>query len=150
MRKADVTELKEGVPVTYRMESGVVVTHRIIEVIVDDDDPTSVSYRTQGDANETHDGDPIHINQVIGTPVFTVPLLGFVAYFVQNPPGCYITIIILALLVIFAFLPDLFLKDTVKEEKAELEKMKKEADELLAQLNRKTDAADSAAPNDET
>lgn len=110
VRQIDPGELRVGDPVTYMIEGGTVVTHRIVEVITDDNDPTSLSFRTKGDNNDTPDGDPISANNVIGKPVFTVPLIGYVAVFVQNPPGSYFVIGILAALLILAFMPDILNK----------------------------------------
>ena len=110
VRRAKAEELTVGVPVTYKMESGIIVTHRIVEVIYDEDNPTSVKYRTKGDANDTSDS-PIEASNVIGIPVFDIPFLGYITHFVQNPPGIYIAIIAIALLIIFAFLPDVLFRD---------------------------------------
>ena len=44
---------------------------------------------------------------LLGKPVFTIPVLGYVANFVQNPPGLYITIAVCALILLLVFLPDL-------------------------------------------
>lgn len=38
-------------------------------------------------------------SNVVGKPLFSIPLLGYLAHFVQNPPGKYIAIVICALLV---------------------------------------------------
>ena len=119
VKKVTAADLHVNDPVTYTLESGLVVTHRIIEVIPDEDDPTVVRYRTKGDANNDADGTPVHIKNVIGKPVFTIPLLGYVAYFVQNPPGNYITLITLAALLLLTFLPDLIDRIFRSEEEAE-------------------------------
>ena len=51
--------------------------------------------------------------------MFTIPLLGYVANFIQNPPGTYIAISAGAVLLLLMFLPDLFAKDEGKEKKKE-------------------------------
>ena len=130
VRQIDPGELRVGDPVTYMIEGGTVVTHRIVEVITDDNDPTSLSFRTKGDNNDTPDGDPISANNVIGKPVFTVPLIGYVAVFVQNPPGSYFVIGILAALLILAFMPDILNKllGPTEDGKAEDGKAEDESD----------------------
>lgn len=50
-------------------------------------------------------------SNVVGKPVLTIPLLGYVAHFVQNAPGRYITIIICAVLVISSFSGVFFKKE---------------------------------------
>ena len=42
-------------------------------------------------------------SNVFGKPIFSIPFVGYVAHFVQNPPGQYITIIICVLLIVFSF-----------------------------------------------
>lgn len=134
VRPTSAAELKVNMPITYRMENGTVVTHRIIEVIVDDNDPTSVSYRTKGDANEDADGTPVHISSVIGRPMFEVPLIGYACYFIQHPPGSFITVAALMIFVIIAFLPDLFslLREDAREKKGKANAHERE--ELLSEL----------------
>ena len=39
-------------------------------------------------------------SNVIGKPVFSIPLLGYVANFVQNPPGKYICIVVCVFLIV--------------------------------------------------
>jgi len=119
VKKVPVSELVEDVPITYVIEGGTVVTHRIVEVLPDEDNPTVVRFRVKGDANDYVDGNPVHINNVIGKPVMKIPLLGYVFYFVQHPPGCYIMIAAIALLMLAAFLPDLISRIISEGEKKE-------------------------------
>ena len=110
VKQVNTDDLRVDDPITYVIEGGTVVTHRIIEVIRDENDPTSLSFRTKGDNNDTPDGEPVSAKNVLGMPVFTIPLIGYVAVFVQNPPGSYFVIGILAALLILAFMPDLLNK----------------------------------------
>ena len=105
--KVDTDELKVDDPITFVMNDGTVVTHRIIEVLSDEEDPTVRKFRTQGDNNDTPDGSPVHEQNVIGKPVFTIPLLGYISFFIQNPPGSYVVIGLVAAFFILAFMPDL-------------------------------------------
>ena len=124
----DPHELKAGDPVTYMLSEKTVVTHRIVEVVpaVDaEGNPVInektgkqvVRFITKGDANNAVDGSHLHENNVIGKPIFSVPLLGYVANYVQNPPGTYFAIILACLLLLATFLPDLLFPD--KPEKKE-------------------------------
>ena len=85
-----------------------VATHRIVDVVQDETDPSVIRFRTKGDANEAEDGSLVHYKNVIGTPVFTVPKLGYLASYIQNPPGTYAAISAGAILLLLVFLPDLF------------------------------------------
>ena len=60
----------------------------------------------------------VHYKNVIGTPVFTIPVLGYIANYIQNPPGTYIAIAAGAILLLLVFLPDLlFGSEDEKEQK---------------------------------
>lgn len=108
VKEVDYRELESGDVITYMLSEDTVSTHRIIEVVPDQDDPSVLRYQTKGDANEAEDGTLVHYKNVIGTPVFTIPYLGYVADFIQNPPGSYAAIAIGAALLALLFLPDLF------------------------------------------
>ena len=93
-------------PITFVLnEDLVVATNRVIEI-----DAENERFYTKGDANESADGSPVHFNNLIGVPVFTIPLLGYVANFVTNPPGMYIALAGVAVLLLLTFVPDLIKK----------------------------------------
>ena len=117
VKKVDYKQLSVGDPITYLINDRTVVTHRIIEVLVDEEDPDTIRYFTQGDANNVPDGSSVHYMNIIGVPVFSIPYLGFVSNFIQNPPGTYIAIAAGALMILLVFLPDIFADD--KEKKKE-------------------------------
>lgn len=107
VKEVDTSELRVGDDITFMANETVVATHRIIEILPDQKDPDTLWFRTQGIANDAPDGSPVHCRNVIGKPVFMVPLLGFVAAFVQQPPGCYIAIAGGVFLLALVFLPDI-------------------------------------------
>lgn len=108
VKSVDYRELKVGDPITYMISQDTVVTHRIIEVLVDEEDPNTIRYFTKGDANEAPDGSSVHYKNIIGKPVFSIPYLGYVSNYIQNPPGKYVAIAGGALLILLVFLPDVF------------------------------------------
>lgn len=108
VKKVDPLTLEAGDVITYTIDEDTVVTHRIVEVIPDENDPTIVRFKTKGDANEAIDGTLAYSPNVAGTPVFTIPYLGYVASYIQNPPGTYIAISAGAILLMLVFLPDVF------------------------------------------
>ena len=136
VRKTSPNELENNMPITYTMNNGVVVTHRIIEVI-EDENTGEVKYITKGDANDDADGTPVTFDRIIGRPVFHIPVLGYVSHFVQNPPGIYIVILVMALLLLLTFMPDIILGILATEksgaEKSSLDK-EEEKSELLAEI----------------
>lgn len=116
VKSADASELQVGDAITFMVDEDTVATHRIIEILPDEEDSSVLRFRTQGDANDTPDGTPVHYKNIIGKPVFSVPYLGYVAHFVQNPPGLYLTIGAAAILVVLVFLPDLFKEEKKKQD----------------------------------
>lgn len=115
VKEVDYHELKSGDVITFMLSEDLVATHRIVDVFPDQDDPTVLRYQTKGDANEAADGTLVHYKNVIGTPVFTIPYLGYVADFIQKPPGSYAAIAVGAVLLALMFLPDLFREEAPKK-----------------------------------
>lgn len=114
VKEVDPFQLDSGDVITFMLDEDTVATHRIVEVVVDEEDSSVVRFRTKGDANEAEDGALIHYKNVIGLPVFTIPKLGYVASYIQNPPGTYIAISAAAVFLLLVFLPDLFGGDKEK------------------------------------
>lgn len=111
MTEAEVAEIKVGDPITFIVnEQLVVATHRVVAI-----DAENQYFYTQGDANTTPDAAPVHFKHVIGVPSFSIPLLGYVSDFIQNPPGMYITIAGVSVLIILVFLPDFMGRKKEKE-----------------------------------
>lgn len=115
VKKVDTDTLKDGDVITFLLDEDTVATHRIVDVVPDEDDPSQLRFQTKGDANEDVDGSLVYYKNVIGTPVFTIPMLGYLANFIQSPPGTYAAIAVGALIILLVFLPDLFSNDDEKE-----------------------------------
>lgn len=117
VKEVDYSKLEAGDVITFMLDEDTVATHRIVAPVPDEEDPTVIRYRTKGDANDAEDGKLVHYKNVIGSPVFTIPYLGYVANFIQNPPGTYIAISMGAILLLLVFLPDLLFSNEEKEDK---------------------------------
>ena len=117
VKKVDPFQLKSGDVITFMLDEDTVATHRVADVIPDEEDASVIRFRTKGDANEAEDGSLVHYRNVIGTPVFTIPKLGYLANYIQNPPGTYVAISAGAILLLLVFIPDLF-SDDKKEQPA--------------------------------
>lgn len=107
-KEVEPQQLQPGDVITFMVDEDTIATHRIVEVVPDEEDSSVLRFRTKGDANDVEDGSLVHYKNVLGTPVFTIPKLGYFANFVQQPPGLYVAIVFGAVLVLMAFLPDLF------------------------------------------
>ncbi len=149
----DSGELKVGDAITFVMNDNLVVaTHKIIEI-----DREERCFRTQGEANETADAAPVKYENLIGKPYFAIPLVGYLSDAIQNPPGIYIAIITVAILVVVVFLPDVLTLikrlskkkktgeeeesesspttgEVTAEERAELERLRAEIEAAKAEL----------------
>ena len=117
VKKVDPFQLKSGDVITFMLDEDTVATHRVADVIPDEEDASVIRFRTKGDANEAEDGSLVHYRNVIGTPVFTIPKLGYLANYIQHPPGTYVAISAGAILLLLVFIPDLF-SDDKKEQPA--------------------------------
>ncbi len=117
VKEVDYKTLDAGDVITFMLDEETVATHRIVGVVPDETDASVLRYRTKGDANDAEDGKLVHYKNILGTPVFTIPYLGYVANFIQNPPGTYIAVSMGAILLMLVFLPDLLFEDDKKKEK---------------------------------
>ena len=118
VKKVDPYTIQEGQPITFMMNETTVATHRVVGIVPDEEDPTVIRFRTKGDANDTEDGGLVHYKNVIGRPVFSIPYLGYVADYIQHPPGRYVAISAGAVLLLLVFLPDVFSEGPDKKKKA--------------------------------
>lgn len=115
VKTVDPDSVKVGDPITFVLnEDLVVATHRVVGI-----DSEKRQFITKGDANETEDASPVHFNNLVGVPVFAIPLLGYVSAYIQSPPGMYVAIGLGVALLAAVFLPDLLTKKDKKEDKRE-------------------------------
>ncbi|MBR4873328.1 MAG: signal peptidase I [Clostridia bacterium] len=117
---------KKGTKVTHKIYEVVGVAYvknQYGELILDENGQPTVAidefgnpivmYTTYGVNNQNEsgnyvlDGTPgvgnLASSNVVGKPLFTIPFLGYVAHFVQNPPGRYVSLAICALLIFNIF-----------------------------------------------
>ena len=151
VKKVDPYTIEEGQPITFMLDEDTIATHRVVGIVPDEEDPTVIRFRTKGDANDAEDGSLVHYKNVIGTPIFSIPYLGYIADYIQHPPGMYIAISAGAVLLLLVFLPDIFADDGKDEKKPRREKKtqavppapevpREEPEETLAdEIRRKTD-----------
>ena len=106
VKTVDPDSVRVGDPITFVLnEDLVVATHRVVGI-----DKENRQFTTKGDANGTEDAAPVHFNNLIGVPVFAIPLLGYVSAYIQSPPGMYVAIGLGIILLAVVFLPDVFKK----------------------------------------
>lgn len=108
VKKVDTDTLRVGDDITFMLDEDTLATHRIIEIVPDGDNTKVIRFRTKGIANEYADNGLVHCKNIVGKPIFDIPYLGYVSYFIQKPPGIYIAVAGGAIILLMAFLPDLF------------------------------------------
>lgn len=115
VKEVDPFQLQVGDVITFMLDEETIATHRIVDIVPDEEDSTVIRFQTKGDANEAEDAGLVHYKNVIGTPIFSIPKLGYIMNYVQHPPGTYVALAMVAILLLLMLLPDL-LFDT-KDEK---------------------------------
>ncbi len=122
VKETDPYDLEAGDVITYMLSEDTVATHRIVEVVPDEDDPTVIRFMTKGDNNDAIDSTLVHYKNVIGKPVYSIPKLGYIADYIQSPKGRYVAISGVAILILLIIIPDLFGKEDGSNEKSKGEK----------------------------
>lgn len=128
-------EVEIGSPLTFVVnEDLLVATHRVVDVIVAETKMETVLdeagqpvkdengqevrqevpleepvyyFQTKGDANDDVDGSLVHFKNIVGTPVFSIPYLGYLSSWLQTRQGMIMGISIALVILILTFLPDL-------------------------------------------
>ena len=134
-KKIAPEEITVGMPITFVVnEDLLLATHRVVDIqvvaereepvldengaemldengavitqIVPLDEPVYY-FQTKGDANDAVDGSPVHHKNVVGTPVFSIPYLGYLSSWLQTRQGTIMGISIALVLLILTFIPDI-------------------------------------------
>lgn len=93
VRAVDPSEVAVGDTITFELESGTLVTHEVYEI-----DAAAREFKTHGIANVDAQGNispdaaPVPWSNLVGSVVACVPLLGYVNVFVTQPPGIFMVI----------------------------------------------------------
>ena len=98
VKKVDPETIQKGQVITFLLDEDTTATHRVVDIVPDEDDPSVLRFRTKGDANQAEDGEL----------VFSIPYLGYVAEYIRRPPGIYALVAVVALLLFLLILPEVF------------------------------------------
>lgn len=129
VKEIDAKKLKENDIIAFKDDDNIVITHRIIEIIKDENGNTK--YKTKGDNNNDEDDGFVSPEQIEGIYKFRIGKLGNLALFVQTPVGMVICISIPLILLLL-----LQWKESLKEGKIkndtqkEIEELRKQNEEL--------------------
>jgi signal peptidase I len=92
------SDLKKGDVITFMETQDALVTHRIIEVIKNND---QVMYKTQGDNNDNPDTNPVVPQNVVAKYTgFTIPYIGYLLDFTKSKNGTALLLILPGILLI--------------------------------------------------
>lgn len=145
VRKIDPADVTVGTPLTFVVnEDLLVATHRVVDIekvtmrqeqvldeqgnpVLDEDgnpltqdvqlDEPVYYFQTKGDANEAVDGSPVYYKNIVGTPVFTIPYLGYLAGWLQTKQGMIMGVSIALAILLATFIPDILGSDSQKRKK---------------------------------
>lgn len=107
VKEAAAEDIMVNDPITFRLSGGdTIVTHRVIAIHEEEK-----AFQTKGDANEDPDSGLVSFQDLIGKPILHVPMLGYLAMFVDSTQGKIVSISIIVILIILMFLSDLIFKE---------------------------------------
>lgn len=93
-------DVQVGDAITFRQGSGTLVTHQVYEI-----DAEQQLFYTQGIANVNGDGEIMHDaapaswSALVGRPVACIPYLGYVNVWVTQPPGLYVVVSLVGVII---------------------------------------------------
>lgn len=112
--------IKVGDVITYRVESSIPITHRVVKII---NQGGGLAFETKGDANADKDSEPISSDRVVGKLVYKIPKAGFISQFLKTKIGFTLVIIIpLILITIFELISIFHNEDKDTLEKGKLKR----------------------------
>ena len=98
-------------------------THRIDSV---EGSGQTLSFITKGDANDAVDANPVLPGNIIGEYVAVIPYAGYIINYVQSPSGIFVSIAVIAFLLILMLIPDIFMGDDKSKVKVSVEESAEE------------------------
>ena len=107
VKEVDTATLKEGDVITFQLTDNMTATHRIIEVMSDDKNQGEMLYRTKGDNNKHADSNPVTSDRILGKVVFSIPVLGLLASYIQTRSGLFVCLAIAGALMLMVILSDM-------------------------------------------
>ena len=172
----DPADVTIGTPLTFVVnEDLLLATHRVVDVevrntkeeaVLDEGgnptydehgnmvtqtiplDEPAYYFTTKGDANEDIDGSQVYYKNIVGTPKFSIPYLGYLSSWLQTKKGMIMGASIALVLLILTFIPDLL--NMVDDEPAPpKEKKQKNKKEKKPKKNRKAREAEEEDEEDE-
>ena len=111
------SEIKIGDIITFKVDENTLVTHRVVEIVKNENDS---EYVTKGDANNSVDTQKVKFKDIEGKYLFKTIILGKIIKIIQSPIGINF-VLILPLLIIAIIV----INDKDKENKKNMRKEKR-------------------------
>lgn len=111
------SEIKIGDIITFKVDENTLVTHRVVEIVKNEND---AEYVTKGDANNSVDTQKVKFKDIEGKYLFKTIILGKIIKIIQSPIGINF-VLILPLLIIAIIV----INDKDKENKKNMRKEKR-------------------------
>ena len=121
IKKCKEEELEKGDIITYKIDDGNIITHRIIDIL-DEEDWGEKQYVTKGDNNNIEDSEHILFSEIEGKMIIKIPKLGKVLNVLKD--GIVIILVILIALIIYLNRLDMKEKSEMRREKKKIEDQK--------------------------
>lgn len=121
IKKCKEEELEKGDIITYKIDDGNIITHRIIDIL-DEEDCGEKQYVTKGDNNNIEDSEHILFSEIEGKMIIKIPKLGKVLNVLKD--GIVIILVILIALIIYLNRLDMKEKSEMRREKKKIEDQK--------------------------
>ena len=103
VKPEDAKSIEVGDIITFTLgtDTDLVMTHRVIEIIEDEQ-----SFITKGDANPVEDAEPVKFNRVIGKPILCLEGIAFISNFINSSTGVKVMVGIFALILVMWLISD--------------------------------------------
>lgn len=118
VKSVEPSTLRVNDVITFSLSPNVIATHRIVEVV---EENGVTKYRTKGDANAVVDASLVGAGNIIGKVVFSVPYMGDIANYIQNPPGTYVAIAVSVAMIAFVFISDSLIDSDKKKQQTQMQ-----------------------------
>ena len=125
VKEVEPNTLEVNDAITFKLGDNTIATHRIIEIVPDEENQNKYSFRTKGDANDNPDANLVEPNKVLGKAIFTIPYLGYLATYIKSYPGNIVAICTSIALIIVVIIIDILTEDKKEEVKEETKKTEK-------------------------
>lgn len=118
VKSVDAATIEIGDDITFFKSEGVVVTHRVIDIIENYDDSGQLGFQTQGVDNLNPDEFITYEENIIGKVLWHIPVLGFVLEYIAN--HVVMILVLFGVLILIAFFLGIFFSpDDDKKRKAD-------------------------------